>query len=378
VDYARLAARKDKVTAQLRRGVEALERGHKVTVVKGEASFAGPHTIHCGADTYTAANVVIATGSEPSSIPVPGANLPCVINSDSFLALTKLPKSMVIVGGGVIGIEFATLINSLGVKVSIVEMLPKILDNLDEDLSREMARILTKRGVEIHTSAKLKEVKADGTCIFEEGGTDKQVTGETVLMAVGRRPVYKGLNLEASGVEFKKFITIDEHCATTVPGVYAIGDVTGKIQLAHVATAQGMCAAANIAGKPTTLNYDIVPSCVYTSPEISMVGKTEGQLKKAGTPYKKGFFPAIGNGRSMIMNSTDGFVKILASPDTGEIYGASLMCERATDIVAEIAAVMRAEGTIEELSATIHPHPTVSEMVMEAAHDVEGLSCNKM
>jgi dihydrolipoamide dehydrogenase len=382
VDYAVLAERKNKIVEKLRRGIEALVKGRKITLIRETAVLKGPKTIQAGADTISADNIVLAAGSEPASIPVSGADLPVVLNSDAVLSLKTLPESLVIVGGGVIGVEFATLFNSLGKKVTIIEMLPKILTGMDDDVCSAMTALLKKRGVEIHTGAKLLEIKAAGAgavCAYEENGVRGEQAGAIVIMAVGRRPVSKTLGLEAAGIASNRgFITVDDRMATNVPGIYAIGDVTGKVQLAHVASAQGLVAAAAIAGKPAKMHYNIIPACVYTNPEIAAVGMTEAQVREAGIPCLVGNFPAAANGRSMIMNVNDGFVKILTRQDTGEILGAHILAPRATDMIGEIAAAMKAEATIEELSETIHAHPTVNEMIMEAAHDVEGLCCHKM
>ncbi|MDR3144941.1 MAG: dihydrolipoyl dehydrogenase [Treponema sp.] len=396
VDYAALADRKDRIAGKLRRGVEALVKGRKITLVRGAAELRGPKTFRVTPSgngsgpgqqggEYTAANLVLAAGSEPASIPVPGAGLPGVLNSDAFLSLRDLPSSAVIVGGGVIGVEFASLLVSLGRKVTILEMLPRILNEADSGVSGEMTRLLKRRGVEIRTGAKLLEIRtaapeADGLiCVYEEGGQQRQAAGAIVIMAVGRRPLTKNLGLEAAGIASERgFITVDDRLRTNVPGVYAVGDLTGKIQLAHAAGAQGLAAAANIAGRDTVMRYDIVPACVYTGPELAWVGMTEDRIIAEGLPYRTGSFPAAANGRSMIMNQTEGFVKILSHRDTGEILGAHIMASRATDLIGEIAAAMRAEATIEELADTIHPHPTVSEMIMEAAHDAEGLCCHKL
>jgi dihydrolipoamide dehydrogenase len=302
-----------------------------------------------------------------------------VINSDAVLALKSLPESAVIIGGGVIGVEFATLFASLGCKVTIIEMLPDILNTMDESIRETQTKILKKAGIEVHTGAKLLEIGAEGRCTYEAGGLQKETSGSVVIMAVGRRPLTGALGLEAAGVaSVKGFITVDDFLRTNVPGIYAIGDVTGKAQLAHVAGAQGLTAAANIAGRETKLSYHIIPACVYTNPEIASVGMTEGQAKEAGLPYHIGMFSAIGNGRSLIMNDSEGFVKILSHRDSGEILGAHIMAKRATDMIGEIALAMRAEATIEELAGTIHAHPTISEMIMEAAHDAEGLCCHKL
>jgi dihydrolipoamide dehydrogenase len=382
VDYAALAARKDAVAGRLRRGIEGLIRGRKIALVRGEASFTGPKTIRAGEERITADHIIIAAGSVPASIPVPGADLPVALNSDQVLSLTEAPESAVIIGGGVIGIEFATLFTALGKKITVIEMLPRILNGMDDRICAEMTGVLSKRGVEIHTRAKLLEIASRTTgavCYYEEGGLKKEASGDVVIMAVGRRPAAGALGLEAAGVACERgFITVDRRMATTVPGIWAIGDITGKIQLAHAASAQGLVAAANIAGKNASMDYGIIPSCVYTSPEIASVGLTEEAAKAAGLPVKIGSFPAAANGRSMIMNVTDGFVKIITHAETGEILGAHIMAPRATDMIGEIAALKKAEGTVEELAATVHAHPTVNEMILEAAHDVEGLCCHKL
>jgi dihydrolipoamide dehydrogenase len=384
VDYPALAERKERVIAKLRRGIEGLVKGRRITLVTETAALTGTRSFRAGGVEYTAGNIIIASGSEPASIPVPGADRPEVIDSDAFLALNELPASAVIVGGGVIGIEFATLLSSFGRKVTIIEMLPRILNELDADISGAMTASLKKRGVEIHTGAKLLEIGAGPVCAYEEGGVRGQAEGTAVIMAVGRRPLTRGLGLEVAGIASERgFITVDDELRTNIPGIYAIGDVSGKMQLAHVASAQGLAAAANIAGKTAKMRnakmrYDIVPACVYTSPEIAVVGLTEAQAAAAELPYTVGNFPAAANGRSMIMNAAEGFVKILTHKTTGEILGAHIMAPRATDMIGEIAALMRAEGTIEELADTIHAHPTVSEMIMEAAHDAEGLCCHKL
>jgi dihydrolipoamide dehydrogenase len=379
VDYEALADRKDRITARLRRGVGNLVKSRGITLLQGTAELTGPASFRLEGREYRAENLVIAAGSEPASIPVPGADREGVINSDTLLSRRTLPGSAVIIGGGVIGVEFATLLSSFGLKVAIIEMLPRILNEMDADLSGGMAKLLQKRGVEIHTSAKLSEIREGPVCWYEEGGVQKQAAGDAVIMAVGRRPATKTLGLEAAGVAVNRgFVAVDETMHTNVNGVYAVGDVTGKIQLAHVASAQGMVAAANICGKPVKMSYRIVPACVYTSPEMAGVGMTEAQAAASGLPYTTGVFPAAANGRSLIMNSPDGFVKILSHKNTGEILGAHIMAGRATDMIGEIAAAMRAEATVEELADTIHPHPTVSEMIMEAVHDIEGMCCHKL
>ena len=377
-DYAKMAANKEGVTKKLRNGIGALLKGNKVTVLNGEAVLTGAHSFKVGDKEVTVKDIILATGSEPAAIPIPG--IETALNSDGVLASDKCPESVVIIGGGVIGIEFATLFNTLGKKVIVVEAINKILGPTDDEVSKLMATVLKKKGVEIHTGAKVVAIENGTKVVYEEDGKTCEAVGEQVIVAIGRRPVTKDMGFEAAGVKMTErgFVEIDDHCRTNVPNIYAIGDITGKIQLAHVASAQGHCAAANCAGKDQTINYDIVPSCIYTTPEIAQVGLTESQCKDKNLNIKVGKFSIAGNGRSMIMGEGTGLAKIMTDARTGEIYGAAIMAPRATDMISEISAVMKSEGTIDELSATIHPHPTVAEIIVEAAHDVHGLSCNKL
>ncbi|MDR1373467.1 MAG: dihydrolipoyl dehydrogenase [Treponema sp.] len=379
LNFGALADRKDQIIEKLRRGIEALVKGRKITLIRETAELTGSKSFRAGTVEYAADNIVIASGSEPAAIPVPGADRPEVLNSDGVLALRDLPGSAVIIGGGVIGVEFAALLSSFGRKVTVIEMLPRILNGMDEDICEAMTRLLKKQGVDVHTGAKVLEIAGGGLCRYEEGGVRKEAVGDIVIMAVGRRPLTKNLGLEKAGlVSERGFIPADEGLRTKVSGIYAIGDVTGKAQLAHVASAQGLIAAANIAGKNASMTYAVIPACVYTNPEIAGIGMTETQLIAAGLPYRRGNFPAAANGRSRIMNCTEGFVKILSHKNTGEILGAHIMAPRASDMIGEIAAAMRAEAVIEELADTIHAHPTINEMIMEAAHDAEGFCCHKL
>lgn len=380
VDYTKAAARKDKVVKRMSGGVEALLKGRKVTILRDKAVLTGAHSFTAEGKAYTADKIILATGSEPVRIPIPGIEKEGVLNSDGVLASDTLPESIVIIGGGVIGIEFATLYSSFGKKVVIVEALPRILNTMDEDVSATMAAQLTAKGVEIHTGAKVTEIKDGLTVVFEENGKNAEATGDVVVVAIGRRPVTKDLGFETAGVKMtdRGFVEVNDAMQTNVPNIYAIGDITGKIQLAHVASAQGLVAAANAAGGSKKMAYNIVPSCIYTNPEIAAVGLTEAEAKEKGMNVKTGMFTTAGNGRSVILGCTDGFVKLVTEARTGEILGATIMAPHATDMIAEVAAAMKAEATVEELADTIHPHPTVSEIVMEAAHDVDHLSVHKM
>ena len=379
VDYTKAADRKKAVVRRMSGGVEKLVKGRKITLIKEKAVLTGATSFNAGGKEYTTAKIILATGSEPVQIPIPGIDKENVMNSDGVLALEKLPESVVIIGGGVIGIEFATLYCSYGRKVTIVEALPRILNNMDADAAATMKAVLESKGCEIYTGAKVVEIQDGMKVIYEENGAQKTAEGELVVVAIGRRPVTKDLNLAAAGVQATErgFINVNEKMETNVPNIYAIGDITGKIQLAHVASAQGLVAAANAAGRNQTMSYDIVPSCIYSNPEIAAVGQTEEEAKAKGLSVKTGIFQSAGNGRSVILGCQEGFVKLVTEARTGEILGCTIVAPHATDMIAEIAVAMKAEATVEEIADTIHPHPTVSEMIMEAAHDVDKLSVHK-
>ncbi|MCL1917061.1 MAG: dihydrolipoyl dehydrogenase [Peptococcaceae bacterium] len=382
-DYAKMAAYKERIVEHLRRGIASLEKAHGVTVIRGFGILQDANTLIVNGEPVSAANMILAVGSAPSRPPIPGIDGRDVLTSDEVLSLTTCPDRLVIIGGGVIGIEFATLFATLGRPVTVLEMLPSILPGVDREIVAALTHILEETGVRIVTGAKVTAIRSGkeanlrqgDVCVeYEYDGDSKQAAGTCCIVSVGRIPRTTGIGLDQVGIAQEKgFIRVDETMRTNIPHIYAIGDITGKIQLAHVATTQGMIAAANCAGKQDLMDYSSVPACVYTSPEIAYIGIT---AEEAGRPVKVGSFDLAGNGKAMIMGEKRGLVKIVSDPDTGEILGAQILAPRATDMIAEIAAIMRCEGTVEELAATIHPHPTVSEIIMEAAHDTEGMCCN--
>lgn len=378
-DYEKMAANKDKVVKTLRNGVESLLKGNRIEIIRGKARLTGGTGFEAAGKAYRAEKLILAAGSVPASLSVKGADHPSVMNSDDVLAMTQAPKSVTIIGGGVIGIEFAALFCSLGIKVSVVEMLPTILNGQDSDVCRIMESHLQKQGMEIFTNTKLLEIENGKVCICEKDEGTFEIAADQVIVATGRKANSADLDLDAAGIRTEKgFILVDDQMRTNISNIYAIGDLTGKIQLAHVASAQGLVAAANACGKEEKrMRYDVVPACIYTNPEIASVGLTEAQAKKRGFSIVVGTFNVGTNGRSMIMGKNEGLAKIITDQKTGEILGAHLVAPHATDMIAEIAVAMNAEATIEEVADTIHPHPTVSEVIMEAAHDVEGLCCHK-
>lgn len=377
--YKKMAKRKDKVVKQLRSGVENLVTGHGADLLRGEAVLTGSYTFRVGDEDIEAQQIILASGSFPVSIPIPGADLPGVMDSDGVLAMETCPESVVIIGGGVIGVEFATLFSDLGKPVTIVEMMPSILYGNDPDICATMTSLLADKGVAIHTGAKVLEIQEGLTCIFEQDAQRMTAQGEMVIMAAGRKPDTAGLGLEAAGVVSKRgLIPVDEEMRTNVPHIYAIGDITGKQQLAHVATAQGIIAAHNAAGAHQHMDYSAVPGCIYTTPEIACVGLTEEKAKQAGYTVKTGRFNVSGNGRSLAISCQDGFAKIVTDADSGKILGCHMVAPHATEMICEGVLAIRHGLTVEQLGESIHAHPTVSEILMEAAHDVEGLCCHKL
>lgn len=381
-DYAKIIERKNAVSKQLSNGVAFLEKSHGVKVFNAHATLTGKHTLDLSSgETLEADNIVLATGSLPAGIPVPGIDLPGVMDSTALLEMTECPKSIVIVGGGVIGIEFATFFCRLGVKVTIVEMLDRILGPIDTDIAAFIEANLKSSGVDIQTGVRVTAIEEGLKVCYASvaDGTEGVAEGQVVLIAGGRRPNTQNLGLENAGVKIdsRGFVEIDGLCRTNVPGIYCIGDLNGKMLLAHVASAQGMLVADYIVSKPCKqLNYKHIPSCVYCQPESASVGFTEEQAREAYINVGVGTFNFSGNGKSLATGENYGLAKMIFDKDTDEILGFHVVGPRATDIVTEVAAVMQCEGTVKEICNTVHPHPTISEVVMECAHDCYGESVN--
>lgn len=381
-DYAKIIQRKNAVSKQLSNGIGFLEKSHGVTIIQAHATLVSRTTVSLdNGETLECKHLIVATGSSPARIPIPGVDLPGVVDSTGLLNMTTCPKHIIIVGGGVIGIEFATFYYRLGVKVTVVEMLDRVLGPLDKDITDFVEAELKKNGVELVLGVKVESIEPGLKVHYAsvKDGAKGTAEGDVVLMAGGRIPNTKGIGLEALGVKMdrKGFVEIDGLCRTNVPGVYAIGDINGKMQLAHVASAQGLLVADHIAGKPCKqLNLSRIPSCVYCNPETAMVGLTEEQARATGKDVGTGVFNLSGNGKALTMGENKGLVKFVFDKATDEILGFHVIGPRATDLAAEVAAVMECEGTISEIGSTVHPHPTVSEVVMEAAHVCHGTCVN--
>jgi len=382
-DYEKIAAKKEAVIKQLRKGVEFLLKSNGCSVIKGKAVIRDKNTIEISGDNnqrITTDQMIIATGSIPTKPRIPGIDSAKVLSSDKVLKMAVCPQKIIIMGGGVIGVEFATLFNSLDKDVTIIEMMDAILPGMDTEISSILRKSLENKGVKIFTGAKVISIKSEAnvTCVFDHHGLEKCADGDIVIVATGRKPNSAGFGLQNVGVETDRgFIKTDERMETSVKGIYAVGDIAGKALLAHVASAQGLVAAANAAGKNQTMDYSIVPGCIYTSPEIASVGLTEEDAVKKGYRIKVGSFPVSANGKSLLSGESIGLAKIITDATTGEILGAHVLCQRASDIISEICLAKKLESTIEEVATAIHPHPTISEIIMEAAADASGMCIHK-
>ncbi len=379
-----IEARKAEVVETLRTGVQNLLKGNKVEMFSAAAAIEAPGRVRVGEEVLETKRILIATGARPALPPIPGLDQDGVVTSDHLLdGPFPLYPSLTIIGGGVIGMEFASLYAALGCQVTVIEALDRILPTLDKELAQNLSMSLKKQGVTIHTAAKVERVDRTGegmTCTFTAKDKTDSVTAAAVLVATGRRPNTDGLC--APGLDLglvKGAIPVDGNFETAIPGIYAIGDVVaGNIQLAHVASAQGINAVSLMAGERPPMDLNTVPSCVYTSPEIACVGLTEAAAKEAGIPVRTGKYLMTGNGRSIIAGAGRGYIKVLAHADTGVVLGAQLLCERATDLVAEFTLAVSEGKTLEQLSAVIHPHPTFSEGAAEAVEAALGKAIHQL
>ncbi|NFD77656.1 dihydrolipoyl dehydrogenase [Clostridium botulinum] len=376
INWTQLQNRKNTVVNTLVSGVSSLLEHNKVKVINGTAAFEGKSSIKVTKDQGESENiqfdnVIISSGSVPFIPPIEGRELEGVIDSTGALSLDSIPRSMVIIGGGVIGIEFANIFNSLGCKVTVIEMLPYILPPVDREISEILKEKLKKDGIDIYNNCKVTKIENNNENLnvsFEEDNDKLNIEAQKVLIAVGRRANISNLNLESTGVYIEKgCIWVNDNMETNIKGIYAIGDCTGKNMLAHVASDQGIIAVENIMGKNKKMDYKTVPACVYTKPELASVGLTEEQAKQKGVDYKVGKFPLIYNGKSLIMNDTEGFIKIIVDKKYKEILGVHILGPRATDLITEAALALRLEATLEEIITTVHAHPTIGEAMKEAA-----------
>ncbi|MCH5228815.1 MAG: dihydrolipoyl dehydrogenase [Muribaculaceae bacterium] len=371
LDYNKVLSRKIEVVESLRGGVETMLNQAKVKIVNAKASFKDAKTLIADGQEYEGDRIIIATGSVSKSLPIPGHDLKCVMDSTALLNLEYVPDKLTIIGGGVIGMEFASIFSQLGSKVTVIEYMKQILPPFDSDIAKRLKQVLTKKGINIITGAAAKEIRQNEfyeiEVTYELKGKEEKVISSDLLMAVGRAPRVEGLNLEVAGVKYSnKGIPVDDFMQTNIPGIFAIGDVNGRMMLAHVATAQGERALNVINGLNDNLRFDLIPSAVFTVPECGMVGKTEEQCKEEKIDIMTGtsFFRA--NGKAMAMGETDGICKLIFSKETGKLIGAHIMGVEAADLAQQCADLMNRDTTLGEMREIIFGHPTVSEVILSA------------
>jgi dihydrolipoamide dehydrogenase len=374
VDWKQMLAYKDDVIAQNTKGIEFLFKKNKIDWLKGWGSIPGAGKVKVGDDTHSAKHIVIATGSASSSLPGVEVDEKIVVTSTGALELGKIPKSMVVIGGGVIGLEMGSVYARLGAAVTVVEYLDRIIPGNDDEIARTFLKLLKKQGLDFILGAAVQSVealktKAKVTYKLRKDDSEHQLDADCVLVATGRKPFTDGLGLEALGVEISKRgqVQTDAQWQTSVKGVYAIGDCIDGPMLAHKAEDEGMAMAEVIAGQAGHVNYGVIPGVIYTHPEVASVGETEETLKEQGRAYKVGKFSFMGNGRAKAVFAGDGFVKILADKETDRILGAHIIGPAAGDLIHEVCVAMEFGAAAEDIARTCHAHPTFSEAVREAA-----------
>lgn len=377
-----------KVVKQLVSGIGLLLKRNNIRHIKGSGSLLDARTVLVKGETeqkITARNVIIATGSAPVHPPIKGLDaFPTVWTSDDAVFADRVPEKLVVVGAGAIGLEFGYIFNGLGSKVTIVEMMPQILPSLDAEAANELGRHLKRQGIEIKTGATItsvsagKDKKGSGKVTVKGSGDAEELEADVLLLAAGRRPVTENLNLEALGIKTdRRAIVVNEYYETSVPGVYAIGDVIGEPLLAHAASAEGEAAAANIMGGREKVNYHAMPGAIYTHPEMASAGYTESSAREKYSDVVVGRFSFAANGRALGEREPEGFVKLVVSAKYGEILGVHIVGAHASDLLAECATAIASELTVDELINSVHGHPTLAEVVHEAACDARGRCLNK-
>jgi dihydrolipoamide dehydrogenase len=380
IDWAAVQARKTKIVTKLVKGIEFLFKKNKVESAQGLGRLAGPGRISVTdakgqVREIQAAKVVLATGSEAKTFPGFEPDGKTILTNKEILALKALPKSMVIMGAGAVGVEFASIFHRFGVKVTILEMLPRAVPLEDEEISAELEKSFRRQGIAIETQAKVEKVDktANGVVVTftRTDGKPQTIEAETLLVAVGRSPNTRDVGLDKTRIKLERgFVKVDPYMQTEEPGVYAIGDIVANSPLlAHVGSREGIVAVTHAAGKPVEpVNYGQIPNCTYCEPEVSSVGMTERKAREAGHKVRIGKFPFAANSKAAILGAREGFVKIVSDETYGEILGVHMVGPRVTEMIAEAVVAMRLEGTVEDLAYAIHPHPTLTEAVMEAAH----------
>ena len=373
LDFTGAMARKNQIVSSLKEGIKQLMKIPGINYVEGRASFITSHTISVGADIYEAPHIIIATGSQSKCLSIPGGDLPRVVDSAEMLSLTKIPQRLSIIGGGVIGLEFASIFATFGSEVTVIEFCKEILPNFDKDIAKRLRLELKKQGITFKNGTAVTAIttgeneNAPYLVSYEEKGKTSAIEADIVLMAVGRMPNIHGLNLEAIGVATtQRGITVDENMQTNIRGVYAVGDVNGLSPLAHAATFQSYRALNHITGQTDNIKFNIIPAAVFTVPELASIGLTEDECDKKEIPctIHKSFYRA--NGKALTIGASEGLVKIITSPN-GLILGAAILGQHASDLIHEVAVIMNYGGTLDQLKDIIHAHPTLSETILSAA-----------
>ena len=382
LNIEKMMKNKDKAVTVLTKGVEFLFKKNKVTYFKGTGSFKSPNQISIIDDKkketiLEAQKIIISTGSEPVSLPNVKFDEKIVLSSTGALSLNSVPKKMIVVGGGYIGLEMGSVWSRLGSEVHVIEYLDHITPGMDKEISKEFMKILTKQGISFHMQTKVESIKNNKTSakvfLMDKDGNKKELECDVVLISVGRKPNTKNLKLDSVGVllDEKKRIKVNKNFETNIKNIYAIGDVIAGPMLAHKAEEEGIAVAELISGQSGHVNYDVIPGVIYTSPEVATVGKTEEQLKSLGIKYKVGKFPFIANSRAKAINEPEGFVKILADEKTDKILGVHMIGPHVGEIIGEVAVAMEFGASSEDIARTCHAHPTFSEAVKEAALSID-------
>lgn len=392
--FPKVQQRKADIVEQLHKGVQYLMKKHHITVLKGSGRIIGPSIFSpkSGAlaveladgemETVVSSNLIIATGSHPRTLPGLEVDGEFILSSDEALELNQLPASMLIVGGGVIGVEWASMLQDFGVQVTLVEAAPQLLPNEDEDVAKELRRVLERRGIKIHTGVKIdpsslqkEETKLSINAVSAKGELSFSV--DKLLVSIGREANVEGIGLENTDIALQNgFIRVNEHMQTTEPHIYAIGDCIGGLQLAHAASHEGIIAVEHLAGEQSKVPYSalLVPKCVYTRPEVASVGMTEREAREAGRQVKVGKFPFSAIGKALVYGEKEGFVKLIADSKTGDLLGVHMIGPHVTDLIGEAALAQLLDATPWEIAHTVHAHPTLGEIMGEAALAVDGLS----
>jgi dihydrolipoamide dehydrogenase len=382
LDLAQMMKRKDAVVGQNTKGVEFLFRKHKVTWAKGTGSLKPGNVVEVRAadgalTTYQARHVIVATGSIPSALPFLPFDEERVLSNVGALKIPEVPEHLIVIGGGVIGLELGSVWRRLGAKVTVVEFLPTILAGNDADIIKEAERVFRKQGLAMHTGARVTGARREGRRVFvdvEQNGSTLALDGDYLLVSIGRKPALFGIDAATLGLALgsRGEIVVDDRMRTNLPNVFAIGDCVGGKLLAHKAEEEGVVAAEVIAGKPARMHYHNMPSVVYTWPEIATCGLAEHEVKAGGRAYRVGKFPFTANGRARTMAETSGFVKFVSDAETDEILGCHMIGANVSDLLGEVVLAMEFRGTSEDIGSTVHSHPTLSEAVKEAALAVSG------